>query len=1274
VRLGAREFVACAALGSALVLGARLLVRSHDVLGARWSDGLREFTPHDDGRVRHAVWEPAEELSELGPGRGATLSPDGRWLVFAAGERGLNAELWRAEVHGAGFGPPEPLGELNSPADELAPCFGADALWFASDRPGGQGGLDLLRAPYADGVFGQPERLAPGLNSPADESDPACEPDSEGLVFASNRARRARADFDLYRAVPDGSGFFAVDALDALNSASDERDPAFARDARSLWFASDRAGSFDLFRAWGGAAGWERLEPLASLNGPDEERGPWLAAGGFELLFERHAPGAEPAFQRAHTRELLTLPSPPVTLAEWITLALLTLLGLLALLARRWHELDILWKCLLVSLLVHLVLLYGLRHVYPEHTEHGLGPREEPTIRVRLAPEEAPARPQLEARLGPSSPAVLERSTFAPTSDAQEAPERLALAEPTLDPAASPARERVERTAEAVPVELTLADRESRAAPLTDAAPSLALAAAPSAAETTASTGPTRAALESTGTPAQAPTAVALASVSASERDAATSPTRQRSTPELQAASEGPTLAEPRERFAPSGSAAPALELAAHGPADVPQPGGPTRSTPTASRDSGAPAEPSALSVAQPDRAAESAAPARAARAADLPASSSPARSALRTPGAPEPTPSAAAPAFDALAGLASGATERAQPTPATSPERGTFAAEAAPVRSAPAALQLAAAGGGAQSDAPARSVLAPAAQQEGTSGGPELRAPRVERGAPRAEARPEFDALAGLASPSEPAPSPGSSAPQPARESFTSAAQPAGTALPAPQPLATGEPRSGAESGSPARAPFDAELAARGSDAPAAELRAPSPEVLVARDARAAPTFDALSGLAPSGAARPVTEAPAPGRATLSALPDTAPVTPLPGPTRALALPAPSPSALPERAPLRSADTPYQNRFGAAKLRALEEFGGSAETEHAVAAGLAYLARIQNPDGSWGQRRDRHEKYLDVRVGKSALALLAFLGAGHVPGAGTEHAALVERTLTYLLATQDRASGHFGQSCAYGHGITTYALAECFALTQDERLRAPLERALAHITANQRRERDPRFFGGWGYYFGDGHVWNRDEWPRTSVTAWQIMALESARLGGLAVEDDVFEAARAFLASTWDEELRAFRYSHDPERLSSGWPTLPASTPASLFGLSLLGVDVAGEELAPARRFVLTRAPDGYRFTGDDDFVRRARGNPYFWYYGSLAMFRVGGREWESWNRALQTTLLPSQDEDGSWRPLDPYAEYAGDEDGERTYTTAMCVLSLEVYYRYFTPLLRVK
>ena len=106
----------------------------------------------------------------------------------------------------------------------------------------------------------------------------------------------------------------------------------------------------------------------------------------------------------------------------------------------------------------------------------------------------------------------------------------------------------------------------------------------------------------------------------------------------------------------------------------------------------------------------------------------------------------------------------------------------------------------------------------------------------------------------------------------------------------------------------------------------------------------------------------------------------------------------------------------------------------------------------------------------------------------------------------------------------------------------------------------------------------------------------------------------------------------------------------------------------------MLERAPDGYRYTSDDAFVFRARGNLYFWYYATLAMFRLGGSPWERWNAAMKETLLESQSDDGSWRPISIYSEYAHDTDRDRSYTTAMCVLTLEVYYRYFTPLLKVE
>ena len=321
----------------------------------------------------------------------------------------------------------------------------------------------------------------------------------------------------------------------------------------------------------------------------------------------------------------------------------------------------------------------------------------------------------------------------------------------------------------------------------------------------------------------------------------------------------------------------------------------------------------------------------------------------------------------------------------------------------------------------------------------------------------------------------------------------------------------------------------------------------------------------------------------------------------------------------------------------------------------------------------DFDDKYHHVAIGKTGLAILAFLGAGHTHESDTRYSANVRRALAFLIDVQHQGSGHFGDSSAYSHGISTYAIAECYALTEDEWLLEPLEEAVEHIIdMQQRRRRDRRLNGGWGYYRADGPHF--DNWPRVSVSSWQVMALESAQIGGLEVPRRVFEDARDFLRGSYDEQRQWMRYSHDPNRLNSNYPTLPGSTPAGLFALSLLGEEIDGEQYAPARQFILERRPRRYRRDSERNFVQRASGNVYFWYYSTLALFRCGGRDWERWNERMKEILLPAQGEDGSWDPISPYAGYAGDDADDKSYTTAMCVLTLEVYYRYFTPLLQVR
>ena len=63
-----------------------------------------------------------------------------------------------------------------------------------------------------------------------------------------------------------------------------------------------------------------------------------------------------------------------------------------------------------------------------------------------------------------------------------------------------------------------------------------------------------------------------------------------------------------------------------------------------------------------------------------------------------------------------------------------------------------------------------------------------------------------------------------------------------------------------------------------------------------------------------------------------------------------------------------------------------------------------------------------------------------------------------------------------------------------------------------------------------------------------------------------------------------------------------------------------------------------------------------------------LGGPAWETWNPRIREHLVKTQNqsghEAGSWYFEDQYAK-----EGGRLYTTAMCAMTLEVYYR-FAPL----
>ncbi|KRD31913.1 hypothetical protein ASE35_13150 [Lysobacter sp. Root916] len=164
-------------------------------------------------------WSEATPVPFNSPGRDfdPAFSADGRSVYFCSDRPGgLGADdLWRVAVVATGFGEPEPLGAaVNSPGKEYAPMLSADGrrLLFASDRPGGAGGLDLYVARRRGDGFDDAQRLSGGINTSAHDFDASYLADDASIVYS--RAQDFRTDrVDLYLARPHGKGYDAGQLL-----------------------------------------------------------------------------------------------------------------------------------------------------------------------------------------------------------------------------------------------------------------------------------------------------------------------------------------------------------------------------------------------------------------------------------------------------------------------------------------------------------------------------------------------------------------------------------------------------------------------------------------------------------------------------------------------------------------------------------------------------------------------------------------------------------------------------------------------------------------------------------------------------------------------------------------------------------------------------------------------------------------------------------------------------------------------------------------------------
>ncbi len=375
-------------------------------------------------------------------------------------------------------------------------------------------------------------------------------------------------------------------------------------------------------------------------------------------------------------------------------------------------------------------------------------------------------------------------------------------------------------------------------------------------------------------------------------------------------------------------------------------------------------------------------------------------------------------------------------------------------------------------------------------------------------------------------------------------------------------------------------------------------------------------------------------------------------------------------------------NRHGTSRGSALGRFGGSADTESAVGSGLAWLATHQDQNGAWDRQGfTRHCPdrdlcggvavewiELDARPGLTGLVTLAFLGAGnsHVQGPFRD---TVARAITFILAGQlpNGSLGRPDRLEMYNHAIATLAVSECYILTRDADLRAPLRGAIDFLVRAQQAG------GGWDYR-ADLSTGRND----TSITGWALMALKSGETAGIAIPGRTSLDILSHFSAATDLSGRVF-YADRGTGVKNG----VARQPAMRYGPAMTAVGMLSRQLLGYRSDARSISDQAGRLMTDlPDFDRLRGGDPsglhgyYYWYHGTMAMFLRGGSDWPRWNAALLDNLLPLQDRSsrggggnrhtyGSWPALGPGWGKWG-RTGSRVYSTAMGVLTLETYYRY--------
>ena len=169
-------------------------------------------------------------------------------------------------------------------------------LYFASDKPGGFGGMDLyFSEKQSNGSWTQPQNCGSEINTTTDDVFPTVRAD--GKFYFASKGHIGMGGLDIFSAIGEKNKFKDVENLRApLNSPKDDFGVLFNADNKTGYLSSNRNGGVgldDIYKFRTGIKAEPKSQQLFVVNGLVLEKGTNAPIAGLEVLLINKANGVE---------------------------------------------------------------------------------------------------------------------------------------------------------------------------------------------------------------------------------------------------------------------------------------------------------------------------------------------------------------------------------------------------------------------------------------------------------------------------------------------------------------------------------------------------------------------------------------------------------------------------------------------------------------------------------------------------------------------------------------------------------------------------------------------------------------------------------------------------------------------------------------------------------------------------------------------------------------------------------------------------------------------